>query len=108
MLSTFSQTINHLQMTLWNTFHKNFFSENKSTSRLFLYTLVALKFHGVSYLPQLNIQHVRVSDTSSIELPDFELGIFNGKLEEATTFAEVKSTSCQRKSRENISRINSA
>ena len=65
------QTINHLQMTLWNTFHKNFFSENKSTSRLFLYTLVALKFHGVSYLPQLNIQHVRVSDTSCIELPDF-------------------------------------
>lgn len=64
-------SMNPIQLELWNTFTKAFFTENKTTSRLFLYTLVALKFHGVSYLPNQNIQNVKIVKTECIELPDF-------------------------------------
>lgn len=66
-----TESLNPIQVSLWNTFEKTFFSENKTTSRLFLYTLVGLKFHGVHYLPNLNMPHVKISDTTCIDLPDF-------------------------------------
>ena len=66
-----SETLNPIQVCLWNTFEKTFFNENKTTSRLFLYTLVGLKFHGVHYLPNLNVPDIKISDTSCIDLPDF-------------------------------------
>jgi hypothetical protein len=65
------KALNPIQRSLWETFEKSFFKENKTTSRLFLYTLVGLKFHGVHYLPNLNIPQVRICDTTCIDLPDF-------------------------------------
>ncbi len=67
-----NEKITPLQESLWKTFLDEYFKDKKTTSRLYLYTLVALKFHEMDYIP---LKYPKIAsaplNTLQIILPDY-------------------------------------